>query len=62
MPGQVLENLFIGGVGCAFNLESLQQVGITHIMTVATDCKPRFENKFTYKVISAFDTPNYNIA
>ena len=36
-PGMVFENLFIGGVGTAFNKNALKEAGITHILTVANN-------------------------
>ena len=33
--GKVLDNLYVGGVGSAYNKEVLTQLGITHILTVA---------------------------
>ena len=27
---------------------------------MAADCKPKFENQFTYKIVSTLDTPQYN--
>jgi hypothetical protein len=36
-PGMVFENLFIGGVGTAYNKEAMKNVGITHILTVANN-------------------------
>ena len=51
----------MSGIGAAYNKESLQQHGITHIMTVAYDCKRKFSNDFTYLYIPALDTLNCNI-
>ena len=42
IPCKVFDNVFIGSVGAAYNLESLRENGITHIMTVAKNIKPRF--------------------
>jgi hypothetical protein len=53
----VYDNVFIGGIGTAYNKDVLKEIGITHIMTVAANCKPKFENDFKYKLISALDTP-----
>ena len=41
-PAEVIERLFLGSVGAAFNQESLNKNGITHIMTCADKIQPRF--------------------
>ena len=44
-PGEVIKDrLYIGGVGTAYSLETLQKFGITHILTVAHDIKPCFRD------------------
>jgi hypothetical protein len=60
-PGQVLKNLYIGSIGAAYSDKSLERVGITHILTVAKSIKPRFEDKFVYKIIPAIDSNEANI-
>jgi hypothetical protein len=44
IPAEILPGLYIGSVGVAFNKESLQQFGITHILTCADKLKPRYPN------------------
>jgi len=56
IPAKIKDNLYIGSIGAAYNLNQLQEHGITHIMTVAKDIKPRFESNFTYKIVSCLDT------
>jgi len=58
MPGAVFDDLFLGSVGTAYNLEVLKELGITHILTCAANIKPRFENEFKYKVLNLLDSPN----
>ena len=54
--------LFQGSVGTAFNLESLQACGITHILTAASNINPRFKDKgITYKILALLDSPTQNI-
>ena len=60
-PGRVLDRLFIGSIGCAYNEKSLQQHEITHIVTVANKIKPRFESKFVYKIIAVLDSASADI-
>ena len=48
-------------MGVAYNLKSLQENGITHILTAAANLGPRFKDQFTYKILKLLDTPNQNI-
>lgn len=43
-PGAVFPDLFIGSIGAAYNKEVLTELGITHILTCASNIRPRFEN------------------
>ena len=61
LPGHVLDNFYIGSVNHAYDKDILDKLKITHILTVADKCPPRFPEVFNYKVIRAHDTPNYNI-
>lgn len=42
VAAEIVPNLFLGSVGCAFNKESLTKHGITHILTCADKIQPRF--------------------
>lgn len=42
-PGEVLPGLFLGSIGAAYNKAALTELGITHILTAASNIKPRFE-------------------
>ena len=44
MPGAVFPDLLLGSIGCAYNKDVLNEIGITHILTCAAKIKPRFEN------------------
>jgi hypothetical protein len=35
IPSEIIPNLFLGSIGAAFNKESLEEFGITHILTCA---------------------------
>lgn len=52
---EVLPNLFIGSYDDACDSETLDQLGITHILTVASDLPAKFTNKYTYLIIQALD-------
>ena len=41
-PAEIVNRVFLGSIGCAFNKESLQRNGITHILTCADKIQSRF--------------------
>lgn len=41
-PGEVFPDIFLGSIGCAYNKEALDKIGITHILTCAAKIRPRF--------------------
>ena len=45
----------------ASSKETLQKLGITHILTVASGHAPKFPSFFTYKVVSVLDSPSCNL-
>lgn len=53
---RISENLFLGNLQAAHDLQTLKQNNITHILQVANGVKPMFPKQFTYKVISVADT------
>ena len=46
-PGEVMPDLLLGSIGCAYNKEVLNEIGVTHILTCAANIRPRFENVST---------------
>jgi len=51
----VYPNIYIGNYSTSTNLELLQGLGITHIITVLPTFNPPFPDKFTYLHIQAYD-------
>ena len=43
-PGEIMPNLFLGSIGAAYNKAALHELGITHVLTAASNIKPRLEN------------------
>ena len=39
----------------------MQALGITHILTAASNLKPRFPDDFKYEILDLLDSPNQNI-
>ena len=61
MPAKVLDQLFIGSVGAAYNSKALDEIGIMHIVTAASKIKPRFPDKYTYHIIEVLDSPDQDL-
>jgi len=51
----VYPNIYIGNYSTSTNLELLQGLGITHIITVLPTFNPPFPEKFTYLHVQAYD-------
>lgn len=58
---EIFPHLFLSSVGAAMTKKNLNTAGITHILIVADNIKPRFPEEFTYKTISFLDTPNSDL-
>jgi hypothetical protein len=41
-PSEVIDRLYLGSVGVAFNKDSLTKHGITHLLTCADKIQPRY--------------------
>mmetsp|Transcript_36879 Transcript_36879/g.35611 ORF Transcript_36879/g.35611 Transcript_36879/m.35611 type:complete len:118 (-) Transcript_36879:176-529(-) len=52
---EILPQLYLSNIFGAENLDKLHELGITHILTVAEGLKPKYEDKFVYKVIKIDD-------
>jgi protein-tyrosine phosphatase len=52
------EKLYLGTYLAACNRKGLQEAGITHILTVGYDMKPKHSDCITYKVIEIHDEPS----
>lgn len=58
----VYPNIYIGNYSTSTNLELLQGLGITHIITVLPSFNPPFPDKFNYLHIQAYDDETQNLA
>jgi protein-tyrosine phosphatase len=59
LPG--FEYLFLGSIGSAYNLKSLKQYGITHILCLSDVIKTQYKDSFEYLKIAMKDQPDYVI-
>lgn len=57
----VYPNIYIGNYSTSTNLELLQGLGITHIITVLPTFNPPFPEKFTYLHVQAYDDETQNL-
>ncbi|XP_063714994.1 dual specificity protein phosphatase 19-like [Symsagittifera roscoffensis] len=53
--------LFVGSEDLSRNLEKLKEIGITHVLNLATYCPNSFPDDFTYLQIKIFDMPEKDI-
>ena len=58
----VYPNIYIGNYSTSTNLELLQNVGITHIMSVIPTFNPPFPDKFKYLHIQAYDDQSQDLS
>ena len=57
----VYPNIYIGNYSTSTNLELLQGLGITHILTVLPTFNPPFPDKFAYLHVQAYDDETQNL-
>jgi protein-tyrosine phosphatase len=55
---QIIDHLYLGSVGAAYNLDSLKSLKISHILTVCEELPPKYPSEFNYKIISVTDEPS----
>lgn len=53
----IYENIYVGDLSFASNLNALKEKGITHIVSVLNGAYELFPNDFTYKMIHVNDDP-----
>ena len=61
IPTELIDNLFIGTIGAASNLNQLEKNKITHILIAGEGIKKYFPDKFTYIQFNILDTEIQNI-
>jgi len=57
----IVDGLWLGDMGAAYNKFMLKKNGITHILTVAQGILPKFPTMFNYKLINILDIPSANL-
>ena len=57
-----MDNLYLGSVGAAYNLQVLKNLQISHILTICECLPPKFPGEFDYKVIPVADVPSTRLS
>ena len=55
---EVVENIYIGNINSVYDIKSLKDTGITHIISVIAGFVPPYPEDFEYLVINAIDNLN----
>ena len=59
---EIFPHLYLGSIGGSMSKKNLASAGISHILVVADNIKPRFPEYFTYKCVNFLDTPDSDLA
>lgn len=59
---EIIPGLFLGSISSTYNKKTLQNHGITHIISVIAGYQPPFPNDFYYLVVNALDNTNNNLS
>ena len=57
----MIDYLYIGSIGCAYNFIELKRAGITHILCLSADIQLKYPDNFVYKRVDLIDKPNFDI-
>lgn len=61
LPDEILPGLYLGSWVGAVNKHLLRHLGVTHILTVASQLTPAFVDRFTYKHVEIDDLHTENV-
>ena len=61
-PTEVVTNIYIGSIGAAYNRDSLEALGITHVLVCADSIAPIFPSVFNHRVLPLKDTHQQDLA
>ncbi len=54
---EITDNIFVGDLASASNIEAMKEQGITHILTIMNGAYELYPNEFSYKIIHINDDP-----
>ena len=58
---KIIDGIVLGNVKAATSENLLDKHGITHILTVGSGLKPKFPQRYKYKIIEEYDIPSANL-
>eukprot|EP00300_Choanocystis_sp_HF-7_P039543 c5866_g1_i1.p1 GENE.c5866_g1_i1~~c5866_g1_i1.p1 ORF type:complete len:337 (-),score=48.04 c5866_g1_i1:21-953(-) len=61
MPAKIVDNIYLGSVAAAKNIDALREAGVTHILCVSRDIDPRYPSEFIYRSVEVDDLPHEDI-
>lgn len=59
---EVVKNIYIGSINSVYDIKSLKEIGITHIISVIAGFVPPYPEDFDYLVINALDNLNTDLS
>lgn len=59
---EIIPGLFLGSISATYDKKTLQDHGITHVISVIAGYQPPFPNDFYYMIVNALDNCNNNIS
>ncbi|KAK3249719.1 hypothetical protein CYMTET_40865 [Cymbomonas tetramitiformis] len=62
IPAEIFPEVYLGSYGAAHNKALLKQIGITHVLCVASSIKAAFPELLTYKSVEVLDNPEADLA
>lgn len=61
VPAEILPGVYLGSIGAANNVQALQALGVTHVLTVAQGLNPPHPSAFRYKCVAVLDSPDQDL-
>ena len=59
---EIIDGMFLGNINSAYDIEKLQEIGITHVISVLAGFIPPYPNDFKYLQLNALDTTNTDLS
>ena len=58
---EIINGLYVGSIDSTYDIKTLKELGITHIISVLPGFTPPYPDDFKYMVINAMDDENTNL-
>ena len=59
---EIIDGIYLGNINSSYDIEKLQEIGITHIISVLAGFIPPYPNEFKYLQLNALDTTNTDLS